>query len=220
MASFDVIRGRKVETFDQETFADLCARYRQVALDVGTGDGRYVLDLALELPDVLCCGVDPVAEAMERSSRESIARKGGRRNALFLRASLEQLPGPFEGVVDRLSVNYPWGSLLASVATADLRGMRQLRSACKTGATLSVYLNYSVFEDRAYSERLGLEAAQEFLESGAFMMSFRAAGFTVVEHRIFEGDPPFRSAWGRQLVRGSRRRSMHIEARATDASVD
>lgn len=220
MASFDVIRGRKVEPFDQEAFADLLARHRQVALDVGTGDGRYVMDLALEDPDLLCCGVDPVAEAMERSSRESSARKGGRPNALFMRASLEQLPGPFEGVVDRLSVNYPWGSLLVAVAMADPRGMRQLRSTCKAGATLSIYLNYSVFEDRAYSERLGLAGAQDFLASGDFLPSFVAAGFTVVEHRLFDGDPPFRSAWGRQLVRGSHRRSMHIEARASSASVD
>jgi len=214
LAGFDRVLGRKLHAFDSAWLAQMLARYPQVALDIGTGDGRYVLDLARNEPDLLCLGIDPVAEAMETSSRVSSAKRGGCPNAIFMRSSLEQLPGPLEGIADRLSVNYPWGSLLAAVARAERRAMAQLRATCKVGATVSIYLNFSVFEDRSYSDRLGLGGALEFLSSGTFVEAFAASGFTVVAHRLFEGDPPFRSAWGRQLVRNSGRRSMHIEARA------
>lgn len=206
--------GRTIQPFDPVWFQGLLTQHSRVAVDLGTGDGRYVLDLAAGAPSMLCIGIDPVAEAMAKSSRVASARndKGGCPNAVFLRSSLEQLPGPLVAVADELSVNYPWGSLLNSVALADHNGLALLRSVCKSGATVSIYLNYSVLEDAAYSERLGLGRAKELLDSDACERLFAAAGLLLCKRELFEGDPPFRTAWGRQLIRGSGRKSMILKA--------
>jgi 16S rRNA (adenine(1408)-N(1))-methyltransferase len=57
-----------------------------VALDLGTGDGRAVLAAASARPDTLTIGVDPVADAMARSSRRAPA------NALFAVAAAQHPP--------------------------------------------------------------------------------------------------------------------------------
>src|SRR5215468_819815 len=114
MPAFDQVVGRKTMPLDAERLAAAARAAAAVALDIGTGDGRFVLDTARAHPDWLVVGIDPVAENMARSARLAAGKlaKGGAPNACFLRASIEQLPGPLAATADRATVNYPWGSLL------------------------------------------------------------------------------------------------------------
>jgi tRNA G46 methylase TrmB len=61
-----------------------------VRLDLGTGDGRYVLAIAAEHPDSLVIGVDANAVAMTAASRR--ARRDRAANALFVVAAAEHPP--------------------------------------------------------------------------------------------------------------------------------
>jgi 16S rRNA (adenine(1408)-N(1))-methyltransferase len=85
-----------------------------VTIDVGTGDGRAVLDLAAREPATLVLGLDASAAAMVESSRRAAgpARKGGRENARFVVAAAESPPASLQGVADLVTVRFPWGSLL------------------------------------------------------------------------------------------------------------
>jgi 16S rRNA (adenine(1408)-N(1))-methyltransferase len=62
-----------------------------VAIDLGTGDGRYVLRAAGENPDTLVIGVDTNAAAMAPTSRRA-ARRDALPNALFVVAAAEHPP--------------------------------------------------------------------------------------------------------------------------------
>ena len=62
-----------------------------MAVDLGTGDGRSVLDAAAARPDTLVIGVDASAAAMASSSRRA-ARRGALPNALFAVAAAEHPP--------------------------------------------------------------------------------------------------------------------------------
>jgi 16S rRNA (adenine(1408)-N(1))-methyltransferase len=62
-----------------------------VALDLGTGDGRYVLAAATERPDTLVIGVDANAAGMAEASRRA-ARRAALPNALFVVAAAEHPP--------------------------------------------------------------------------------------------------------------------------------
>jgi 16S rRNA (adenine(1408)-N(1))-methyltransferase len=62
-----------------------------VTLDLGTGDGRYVLAAAAARPDMLVIGLDANAAGMAESSRRA-ARRGARPNALFAVAAAEHPP--------------------------------------------------------------------------------------------------------------------------------
>jgi 16S rRNA (adenine(1408)-N(1))-methyltransferase len=62
-----------------------------VAIDLGTGDGRYVLRAAAEQPDTLVIGLDADAAAMAAASRRA-ARRDALPNALFAVAAAEHPP--------------------------------------------------------------------------------------------------------------------------------
>ena len=101
-----------------------------VHVDFGTGDGLFVLRTARAEPEVLVIGVDAVADNLRRASR----RAGD--NALFGRLALAEAPGELAGLADRLTVLFPWGSLLAAVSGRDPAGLAALRGLCRPGAAV------------------------------------------------------------------------------------
>ena len=62
-----------------------------MAIDLGTGDGRFVLAAAAARPDTLVIGLDADAAAMAEASRRA-ARRGAVSNALFAVAAAEHPP--------------------------------------------------------------------------------------------------------------------------------
>jgi 16S rRNA (adenine(1408)-N(1))-methyltransferase len=215
MTTFERILGKKKQAFDPDWLRDLAARFDAVVLDIGTGDGRFVIEGARANPSQLWIGLDPVAENMAKAARTAAAdpRKGGLVNAVFLRGAAEQLPGPLAGIADRISINYPWGSLLRTLVLPDLGTLKQIVACGKPGTEISIYLNYSIFEDRSYLQRLGLADVPDPATGTQISDGYVAVGCAAPNQRLFTGDPPFRSQWGRQLVRGSGRKSLLLETR-------
>jgi 16S rRNA (adenine(1408)-N(1))-methyltransferase len=93
-------------------------------MDIGTGDGRAVLERAAAWPRDLVLGIDASATAMARSSNR--ARRRGPANARFFVSAAEVLPPYLAGVAALVSITMPWGSLLRGVLgqeEAVLRGI-------------------------------------------------------------------------------------------------
>jgi len=67
---------------------------------------------------------------------------------------------------------------------------------------------------------LGLGEMADPADSPALPEIYKAAGFTLTTREIFAGDPPVRTRWGRQLVRGGARRTLLLEATAAAAGED
>lgn len=218
MSAFDRVLGKKLSPLTDEVLTGLSEHADTVLIDVGTGQGKFVLDAAREDPSRLVVGIDAVAENMSKSARSANAnpKKGGVANALFIRAAAEKLPGPFKGLADELTVQYPWGSLMRIVSEPAVPYLEGLRQVCKTRAKLSVLLNYSVFEDRPYLDRLGMGDIADPASNPDLPDAYAKAGFEVTLREVIHGDPPIRSAWGRHLVRGSARTTLMIDAVACD----
>lgn len=218
MAAFDLVLGKKTEPLDPEALTARMGRASGVLLDVGTGQGKFILDAARADSETFCIGVDAVAENMAKSARAAGAslKKGGVPNAAFIRAAAERLPGPLAGLADTLTVQYPWGSLMRIVSQPSPEGLRGLRATCRSGAAVSILLNYSVFEDRDYLERLGMGDIVDPAENLDLEAAYAAAGFKITRRELFHGDPPVRTAWGRHLTRGSGRATLSIDAIAVE----
>jgi 16S rRNA (adenine(1408)-N(1))-methyltransferase len=216
VGAFERVIGKQSGPVDPVWLAEHSRRYGSVELDIGTGDGRYVLDAARADPERLVIGVDAVAGNMVGSARKASAstRKGGLENAVFFRGGAEQFPGPFAGLADWVTINYPWGSLMRIVAEPDTDALRCIRESCKLGARLHIFLNYTVILDRPYLERLGLGALVDPVDNPSLHSAYEDAGFVIQGCQVFAGDPPVRTRWGRQLVRGAARQTLSIEATA------
>jgi 16S rRNA (adenine(1408)-N(1))-methyltransferase len=84
-------------------------RYAGVTIDLGTGDGRYVLAAAAADPHRLVIGVDANAAGMTDAARRAMgtARRTGVANAVFLAAAAEALPQELDSVADLVTAHFP-----------------------------------------------------------------------------------------------------------------
>jgi 16S rRNA (adenine(1408)-N(1))-methyltransferase len=209
-------RGKESFPLADDEFDALVRDYEDVLIDLGTGDGRFVLRTARERPRSLVIGIDPVQEAMADAARRASAKpaRGGVPNALFLVGSAEDLPEALRGRVSLLTVNYPWGSLLRTLAKPDPSALRAVIDPLEPGGRLTALLNASVTDDRDYGERLGLPPLDDSHVSERLVPGWQQSGLEVVSWRRLEPDeePSHHTTWGRRLVRGSGRSTIAVEA--------
>src|SRR5262249_32624428 len=114
----------------------------RVTIDVGTGNGRAVLETAAAVPTGLAIGIDAnaasMAEVSRRASRPAV--KGGRPNALFLVAAAEAMPDELHGIADLVTVLFPWASLLRGCLGRDAAVAAGVASLLRPGGILELLL--------------------------------------------------------------------------------
>src|SRR5215211_1204309 len=149
-------------------------------IDVGTGDGRAVLDAAAREPGSLVLGLDASAAAMIEASRRAAAPagKGGRPNVRFVVASAEAAPRALAGSADLVTVRFPWGSLLRGCLGLDAGVATGVAGLVADGGALELLL--------APASRDHLEGvptgAQEVVAAAA--CAFEPFGFQLAVGRV------------------------------------
>jgi hypothetical protein len=170
-------------------------------VDLGTGDGRFVLATAAAAPGRLVVGIDPVAAAMAEASRRAAApaRRGGRPNAAFVVAAAEALPGELSGTAARVTVNLPWGSLLRGALALDPVAAAGIASLLRPGGTAELLLA------PAARDGLGAEVDVAARVADGLADDWAARGLELmVAHPATATDlEATRTTWGRRLGLGS-----------------
>ena len=215
-----VQRGKKKIEMNRVQMLAGTAKYPAILLDLGTGDGKFVYRWAVEHPDTFCIGLDANGENLQEVSSK-VTRKparGGVPNALFVVAPVESLPDELRGLADTITINYPWGSLLAALARPDDHILQSIVSMAKPGATLTALLNYSVFQDSDYVERLGLPELDEDYVRSVLVNKYRSAGLDIQRFEFLTREVPHRTSWGQSLILGGGRETLIIEATVTTSS--
>lgn len=160
----------------------------ELAIDLGTGDGAYVLRRAQAEPKTLVVGIDNVFDHLRKAARKVP-------NALFVRASAEALPDELAGLAGSVTILLPWGSLLRAVQGPDVAMLAGVRRLCRPGATLLVVMG---------------EPA-----NASIAWAYRVAGFDANVHAITAGEVrQLRTTWAARLAFGRPRRFTEIRATA------
>ena len=209
------VSGRKrIEAWTPAQFRQLRERFSRCLIDIGTGDGGFVLRYARAHCDWLAIGVDANAEGLARSARRAGSKpaRGGVPNALFLRARVEEMPHCLHGEADKLTLFYPWGGLLRLCLAPDSEGFQNLVSLGSENTVYYFVLNESVFASPSERARLALPP----LETVGVASQWREAGLHIVLRR--RGEDISETRWGKRLILGSRRKSLYIVARRNLAS--
>lgn len=152
------VQGKSTTSLTAGEFAGLCARFRRVAIDIGTGDGRFAFRLAQAHPETLVIGMDPVREAMREFSSRAARKpaKGGLDNLVYIVAGIEQPPEELAGVADEVHVNLPWGSLMRGIILGDAQVVGNLAGLLSPAGTIRIILNTRIFSDPIPLEAQGL----------------------------------------------------------------
>jgi 16S rRNA (adenine(1408)-N(1))-methyltransferase len=180
-----------------------------VTIDVGTGDGRAVLATAAAEPTTLILGLDADAASMAGSSRRAAgpAHRGGLANTMFLRAAAEAPPAPLAGIASRVTVLFPWGSLLRGCLGLDPAVASGIAGLLAPGGELELLLAPAE-RDRLTSLPTTTVAVIE-----AAAAAFAPHGLAVLEARDATADEirTSHSTWAKRLLAGNRHGTARVD---------
>jgi 16S rRNA (adenine(1408)-N(1))-methyltransferase len=174
-----------------------------VVVDVGTGDGRFVLHEARRDPAALAVGVDAHGASMAESSRRAL-RRNAIPNALFVVAAAEALPEELAGRAQVVTVHFPWGSLLRGLVTGSPDVAATLASMAAPTARVDLLLSA-----RGTDRLPWLDAVDERAAS-AVAARFAPVGFepAAVRPATAEDVAASHSTWAKRLGAGANGRAV------------
>lgn len=189
-----------------------------VHVDIGAGDGGYAYRSARSDPRRFVIAIDANADAMAERSRRAAAKpaRGGAANVIFVRANIEALPAELDGLATRVTVLFPWGSLLRAVAGPVPTALAGLRRLARDGASLGIVLALSVPRERPSFERAGLPEIDERHLRSDLTRAYAESGLDVTVHELArDALDGYSTTWGKRLVFDPSRRFFAITGTAT-----
>ena len=162
-------------------------------VDIGTGDGRAVLDRARADPRAFVIGLDANASAMAEASNRAF--RGRVANVCFLVEAAEALPGPLAETAQLVTVNFPWGSLLRGVLGMDNAVLRGIAGLVVPAGLIEVLASVLPGDNVVGLDVLDRSA------TGRIAAAWAALGFELVAMRPATADDlrGTRSSWARRL---------------------
>lgn len=141
--TLDVVRGRQILEISGREFRQAALAAERVVVDLGAGDGRWILRLARSRPNWCCLGIDANAAGMRETSWRASRKpqRGGAPNAWFVRAAVEALPDALDSIADEIYVQYPWGSLRRMLLHPEPDELAHLARIGRRGAAFRFTLN-------------------------------------------------------------------------------
>jgi 16S rRNA (adenine(1408)-N(1))-methyltransferase len=194
-----VVNGKRVHELDAAAVAAWAAHYDSITVDLGTGDGRFVSGQAQRQPSIGFIGVDLCDANLRAGSR---ALPG---NGLLVVADALALPEEMKGVASRVTVNFPWGSLLRGLLDGHPGLITGLGTVSKGRAILEVSLNGGALAEAGWALERGAERVKQVLRNlGASVEATRVLGPDDLRRRP--------TTWAKRLAFGRDPRAVTIEA--------
>ncbi len=212
-----VVRGRVRQGLCATQLHTLAQAFQEVALDLGTGDGRFVYRMAQRCPQTLWIGVDPAPEALAEYSARAMRKpaRGGlpAANALFIAATVEALPAALDGLARRVYVHFPWGSLLRGLLLADPAILAPMARAAAPGARLDVYVNTTAFLDRVPGELRELPLPTPGYCTSVMAPAYAAMGITLIDCMLLGRGELARldSTWARRIAQARDPQALYLQ---------
>ncbi len=194
-----IVKGKQVRRMAAAEVVAWAAAYGETTVDLGAGDGRFVRRLARERPALGAIGVDLNAENLGAASR------GASGNALFVVADALALPEELNGVATRVTINFPWGSLLRGLLAGHPGLLAGLGAIGRGGTGLEIGLNAGALADAGWTLEAGTERVAAVL---------REAGVDVGATWLLGAADLRRwpTTWAKRLAFGRDPRASRIEA--------
>jgi 16S rRNA (adenine(1408)-N(1))-methyltransferase len=218
-----VFSGKETADLDAVAVREIARRYGGVLVDLGAGEGEFVLATARRRPDLLCIGIDAEARTLAKASGRALRKpsRGGAPNALFALGIMESLPAELDGLADHVTIILPWGSLLRAVVTGEPRFLQGVMRLARPGGLLEMLVAYTAqYEPHMMAElslpHLGSEHVTQVMTPG-----YAQAGARLTDHRALDNASARRmhTGWGRTLAWGRPREFHYLAARLGSGDV-
>lgn len=188
-----------------------------VVIDIGTGDGKFVYELAKKNPDKFIIGIDPDHSSVEKFSAKIGKKKakGGLPNALYVLGDVSDLPDELTGVANQVFINFPWSSLLHGIVCGDANTWKNIKKVCQPGARISIVFGYDPGLEQSLAEsfhlpKLSMKYIQQQMIPRIQSLRFEVLGIHEVTKDMLMNFP---SDWAKRLAFGKDRQYYAIELR-------
>ncbi|MDL1900223.1 class I SAM-dependent methyltransferase [Anaerolineae bacterium CFX9] len=195
----EILRGKQSSMLDSAALTAHLAGSAHLHIDLGTGDGRYAVQLAHASPSLFVIGVDACRENLRERSRRAPG------NCLFVVANALTLPAELDGCASAVSINFPWGSLLDGLLHDDSTLMTGLRRLMRPSATLEVRLNGGALHEAGWA----FDAGAARVESVLRLSGFSTAPAVPIPSAALR---TFHSTWAKRIAFGRDPRAALITA--------
>lgn len=199
----ELVRGKVCTPVPAAQVREAASKFREVGVDVGTGDGRWAYRMARAHPDWFCLGIDANAIGLRDVSFRAGRKpsRGGVSNAWFIRAAAETLPAGLERLADHITIFYPWRRLLDGILKPDSAVIRRIGLMGKYGAQVLICIN----ESALYSRTRPAEAVECSALFARLKPPYAEAGIVLTSCRIASGPG---TTWGDRVGQGRPARSV------------
>lgn len=184
----ETIYGKDTELMRGEELAARIAGSREVLVDLGTGDGRFVVQWARQVGR-FALGIDACRENLREVSRRRSS------NTLFVIANAETLPVELAGLATQVTINFPWGSLLEGLVTGKPGLIDGLCRLLRPGAGVEVRLNGGALAEAGLSLEQGGRRVEHVLRSCGLVLALPA----ILDREALRACP---TSWAKRLAFG------------------
>lgn len=189
-------------------------RGKGIIVDIGTGDGKFTYKIAKENPDRLVIGIDPNAKGVEKYSAKIYKKvaRGGLENALFVLATVEDLPEELNGIANQVFINFPWGSLLAGIVKVEDKCWDNIKRICKKGAFIDLLFGYDERYDKTEIQRLKLPTLSRNFIYEIFIPKLQDIGLEVIDTKQLTSTQltNYPSTWAKKMGFGKERKYWYL----------
>jgi 16S rRNA (adenine(1408)-N(1))-methyltransferase len=193
------IQGKHSLPIESAALLRQIARYDDVLVDMGAGDGRFVCHMAQAHPEHFVIGIDACRENLHASSRRAPD------NALFLIANALALPPDLANIAMRLTINFPWGTLLTGLLDGDAALLSGLARLARPGAILELHLNGDALAGAGWPLDAGGARVRQTLRAAGFVPG-PATSLGAAELRALP------TTWAHRLAFGRDPRALYLAA--------
>ncbi|HEV2236415.1 MAG TPA: class I SAM-dependent methyltransferase [Ktedonobacterales bacterium] len=194
--------GKRARSLDQPALVERLGGHTRVLVDVGTGDGRFVRAAALADPAIFAIGLDACREQLRQTARTAPP------NALYVIANALALPRELDARATHLTINFPWGSLLAGLLAGDPALVARLAAIARPGTALDVRLNAGALAEAGATLEDGAAAVRAALVAAGFALR-RPVALGPAELRACP------TTWAHRLAFGRDPRALWLHGRRT-----
>jgi hypothetical protein len=195
-----VVKGKQVQPMDAAALAAWGAKYDEILVDLGTGDGRFVRGLAERAPRTGAIGLDLCAANLRTAARRAPG------NALFVVADALALPDELRGTASRVTVHFPWGCLLRALLAGESGLLAGLRGVGDGETSIEIWLNAGALAEVGWTFAAGGERVAAVLrDAGVALEAPRPAGAAELRR--------LPTTWAKRLAFGRDPRALRLAGR-------
>lgn len=212
----EVICGKKTFPLNIEELRNILLPYTTIAVEIGTGNGKFVYEMAKTQPEIFFIGIDADRTNLMKYSHKIYRKpeRGGLPNVLYVISGIENLPYELDNISDTTWIVLPWGSLLQGLILGEKSILRSIRRISSVQSVLKMFISYSIKYEPAEMEKLRLpELTPDYID-GTLTSLYAEEGITITEKTFLTNETlrSIPSKWARRLASGRKRKTLFIEA--------